>query len=333
MKPEDLKNSINSINADDYLETRLFAKVSEAEKPKRKNKKMFKAAVCSALCFVVLVAGIGAGIPKKDADNGNENVVASDVDYSGNYFVMSVYAAESDKKEATPIDDHTVILPDCKLEKRWTSDGLEIHGSSNQSGFEIKGENIKTVKIKCETGTFDIWDFDMLNYLRDNGMYYDVIVPDFAEYEHHSVNERLDIMYKHIENGYYDAYIKGKDIKPYEQYAGVDFIYDDSVGIDNNIVAVGLVSKESFYKVHPSANDFKEYTFQNVLNRTEEVGSCFSWRPTVDELFDNPDMLFSELPHDTISVEVTFNDGSVQYASYDFSFNNNGELVIDRITQ
>ena len=50
-------------------------------------------------------------------------------------------------------------------------------------------------------------------------------------------------------------------------------------------------------------------------------------------LFDNPDLPFTALPHDTISLEVTFNDGSVQTASYDFSFNDNGELVVQRIAE
>lgn len=61
-------------------------------------------------------AGIGIGIPKKVISDSNENVVLSDVDYSGNYFVMSVYTAEGDKKTATPIDDHTVTFPNLKYE-------------------------------------------------------------------------------------------------------------------------------------------------------------------------------------------------------------------------
>ena len=41
MKPDDLKNSLNSITPDSYMETRLFAEIKDAEKPKRKNRKMF----------------------------------------------------------------------------------------------------------------------------------------------------------------------------------------------------------------------------------------------------------------------------------------------------
>ena len=65
MKPEDLKNSMNSIEPDSYMETRLFAEIKDAEKPKKKSGKLFKVAVCTALCCAVLVAGVGIGIPKK----------------------------------------------------------------------------------------------------------------------------------------------------------------------------------------------------------------------------------------------------------------------------
>ncbi|MDE5604770.1 MAG: hypothetical protein K2I73_04210, partial [Eubacterium sp.] len=196
-------------------------------------------------------------------------------------------------------------------------------------------KNITSVKIKCATGSCSVLDWDMLNYLRDNGMYYDVIVPYSDEYEHHTVEERLDIMYKHIENGDYDEYIKGKKIKPYEEYRGADFVYDDTAGIDENIVGIGLVSKEAFSRVHTADaggwGTLKEYTFENVLNRTEGLGGYFQWHPDVSELFENHDLPFSKLPHDTLNIEVTFNDGSVQNASYDFSFNDDGELVVERI--
>lgn len=334
MKPDDLKNSIDNIKADSYMETRLFAAVADVEKPRKKNRKMLKTAVCTALCFAVFVAGIGIGISKKSPNGNGENIVASDVDYSGNYFVMTVYASVNDKKSATPIDDHTVVLPDYKLEKRIGLDGVfEIHGSSENSNIGVNGENIKTVKIKCETGTLCVWDYNMLEYLRENNMYYDVIVPYSAEYENHNVDERCEIFLKHIKNGDYDEYIKGKNIRPYDEYISADIEYDK----DGNEVGVGLVSKESYYKIHPASavddwQTFKEYTFQNVFNLTEDIVNSVSWNdPISEEFLNNPDTPFTEIPHDTITLEVTFNDNSVQYASYDFSFNENGELVIERI--
>lgn len=332
MKPEDLKSSINSVKPDSYMETRILAAVQDAEKPKKKNRNMFKAAVCTALCCAVLVAGIGIGIPKKVISNSNENVISSDADYSGNYFVMSVYAAEKDKETAIPIDDHTVIFPYLKYDIQRYGDGVSIgiggkEDSDDGTAFKISGENIKSVKIKCETGEFLVWGFDMLHFLQENETYFDLIVPYSAEYEVGGTDKRLDIMFSHIKNGDYDEYIKGKKLRSYDEYISADVVYDNN----DNAVAVGLVSKESYAKIHPDGT-IKEYTFENVHSKTEDIigEDLFLWEPNAFELVDNPDMSITEL-HDTISVEVTFNDNSVQYASYDFSFNDNGELVIDRI--
>lgn len=52
MKPEDLKNSMNSIKPDSYMETRLFAEIKDAEKPKGKTEKCLK--LLFAQLFAVL---------------------------------------------------------------------------------------------------------------------------------------------------------------------------------------------------------------------------------------------------------------------------------------
>ena len=247
MKPEDLKNSINSIEPNSYMETRLFAEVSSAEKPKKKGKKMFKAAVCTALCCAVLVAGIGIGIPKMTIIDSDENVVSSDVDYSGNYFVMSVYAAEKDKETAIPIDDHTVTFPDYKLNKAVLhSDGHMSYDESGSLSLLVKGENINSVRIQCKNGEIFLFDWDMFEYLRSTNQFYDIIVPYTEEYAEAKTHMDMEeIMYKHIENGDYDEYFKENKKKSIDSYHGVDFVYDDSVGIDDNIVGVVLVSRET----------------------------------------------------------------------------------------
>ena len=336
MKPEDLKNSINSIEPDSYMETRLFAEIKDAEKPKKKAGKLVKAVTCTALCCAVLVAGIGIGVPKKVINDNDETIV--ETANHNNYFVMSVYAAENDKKTATPIDDKMIALPDFKIEKNFDEDGYALlSGSSENSGISISGENIKSVKFKCKTGPLRVWDLNLEEYLKENGMYYDVIVPYSAEYENSDKNVCLDTMFKHIKNGDYDAYIKDVKIGSRKNYYDVEIVYDDA----GKEIGVGLLSKETYYKIIPQDalddwTKFKEYTFQNVLNKTEGITEGFDldvFSYNAQLVFDNPNLTFSELPHDTLSIEVTFNDGSVQNADYDFSFNDNGELVVQRIAE
>ena len=59
MKPEDLKNSINFVESDDYMQTRLFAEISSKKKSKNKSKKGFKVAISAVLCCAILIVGLG----------------------------------------------------------------------------------------------------------------------------------------------------------------------------------------------------------------------------------------------------------------------------------
>ncbi len=53
----------------------------------------------------------------------------------------------------------------------------------------------------------------------------------------------------------------------------------------------------------------------------------------MDVFINAPETRFSEIPHDVITVEVTFKDGSVQTQQYELSFNDSGDLVVDIFTQ
>lgn len=350
MKPDDIKKSLDNIKPDVYMQTRLAEKLSSAKPKKKPAKKKVLTAVSLSLCAVILVTGIGFGIPKND-DLSKSNGGTAEQNYRVNHmFVLNVSAAETENSACTPIGDDTVVLQDYKLSKEYGSDGLELRGHS-ESGLEISGENIKSVRYKCETGELSIWDFDMRHYLIQNGAYFDIIVPYTEEYAHKSVDERLNIMVGHIQSGDYDKYFTGAEKKSSDSYAGVDRIYYDDLeyyGItldfdmdtgniaEDSVVALGLVSKEAYAKLSPLSESgekrsyIKEYTFNNVLNKNSEIGIA-SWCPNVDAVFENPDMPFSAIPHDTLTIEVTYNDGTVQLQQYDFAFNDNGELVIEKL--
>ncbi len=337
MKPEDLKNSINSIKADDYLETRLFAKVREAEKLKRKKRKAFQIAVTAALCCAVFVAGLGIGIPQALIDDTTEFPIAEDININGNIFIMSVRAAESENTEYVSVTDHTVIFPEYKLNKVIIEDDENMtFEEKGDLSLSIKGKNIESVRMQCEKGEFFIFDSDMFEYLCSTNELYDIIVPYSTEYENKTVNERLDIMYKHIENGDYDEYFTEHAKKTYDEYQGADIVYDGN----ENKIGIGLVSAETYAKFHPTKSNEKgkrnfvrNYTLHNVLEK-EEFEAVAIFQPEWYEfLLNHSDIAFSDLPHEVVTIEVTFDNGSVECSKYDFSLNDNGELVIDRITE
>ncbi|MCH5317901.1 MAG: hypothetical protein J1E05_07980 [Eubacterium sp.] len=336
MKLEDFKNSIDNIKPDLYMETRLAQKVYEAAPKKRSKRKLAVAAVSGFLSLAILITALGFGGLWRSQNFyvGNDG---SCVPPNENTFILSVYASETDEPIYTQIDDDMVTLPDYKLNDVIPDivspdlDGAEYIETGDLS-FEIKGENIESVRIQCEKSEFHIIDFTKFEYLKANDEWYDFVVPYSDEYAWKSNNECIDIMLKHIENGDYDEYIVGKEIKSADEYAGVEIIYDEN----GNEIGVGLVSVETYSKFSPTVstvrgerNFVKDYTFINLFEEKE-----FSCHATVSPLvwyeilFEDINTPFSQLPHDTIKINVTFNDGTVKYGKYDLSLNDNGELVI-----
>ena len=124
---------------------------------KGKTEKCLKAAVCTALLLCCSCSRRRYRYSEKAISDSNENIV--ETGENNNYFVMSVYAAEGENKTPTPIDDKAVTFPDFKLEKRFGADGLELHCSAENGNICMNGENIKTVKIKCETEQFRCLEF------------------------------------------------------------------------------------------------------------------------------------------------------------------------------
>jgi hypothetical protein len=317
MKNDEFRQSINDeIKPDYYMKSRLKAKVLSARVQKTKKKKLVPA-LSVALCFALLVVGgeFGTQFFKNDTQNTTTPTTAS----VNNFFVLNVSAKEG---ESLPVNDTSVTFPNSKL----NFDGDSLHMSSD-TDFTVSGDNIKYVKFTCETGDFDIFDTAKLNYLKDKGEYYDVIVPYTDEYEELTSEELQDLFYKHFYNGDYDEYAQGVEKKNREDYAKVEKIYDDSKG-DDYVVSLGLVSCKAVQEVLQYS--IKTYTFENYTNDTEAIGNPV-WTPNTDLYFENNCKIYSQIPSDTITVTVTFNDDSVQMQKYDFSFNDDGYLVVTKL--
>lgn len=345
MKHDDIKKTLESVKPDYYMEKRLGEKISDSAPKKRGKKKILVAAASCALSLAVLVTGLGFGALPKNS-TGNEQT-ADGQNSGGNRFIMSVSAEEV----SVPIEDASVTFPIGKLSVGYDEyNQPEVHYSA-ENMLSVSGKNIAYVTYRSEFGTFNVTDFDKRHYLVENNLYYDVIVPYAEEYEGINNDKRLNIMMEHIENGDYDAYLKNTEMKAKDEYAGVDYIdfgevteygieLNFTIDVDNSddypVVAMGLVSTDSYDKVQlgglSPSEEIKEYTFENYFNKESEIGSiswnCFEY---ADMLLENPEMPLSQLPHDTVTVEVKFNDGTTQTQKYDFSFNDSGELIISKL--
>ena len=341
MKLEDLRNGIDNIKPDPYMKTRLAQNILEAVPKKRSKRKLAIAAVSGFLSLAVLITGLGFVFSPQDNNDFDK------------MFVMSVRAADSDDSNYVPLDQNKIVLPDYKISAGYEDDG-NFHVNGESTNFIIKGDNIQSVRFDCETGHFDVYDFELQEYLIRNNEYYEIIAPYTEEYGGDIINygELKDIMFAHIENGDYDEYFLNSENKSADEYADViyyihyndvkeygiklGFDIDESNLNDFSIVGVGIISKETIYKVWPtlnidnydSADGIQHYTFQNLLDKNDGICEAISWSPNTDDLSGNNNMPLSKIPHDTVTVEVAFNDGTVQKAKYDFSFNNSGELII-----
>lgn len=319
MKKDEFRQCIDDeIKPDYYLKSRLQTKAMSA-KPKCRKSKPLIAGISTALCAALIVTAVsfgGSGDTPADISTTNNTISRTQ---NTNFFVMSVSAAEGDN---IPVNDSSVTIPDCKM----TFDGESLH-MFDETGITVNGENIKSVKFECDTGAISVIDIAKIHYLQDNNEYYDIIVPYTDEYDNLNYEQRTQLFFMHLENGDYDDYFTAVSKKDIDSYYRIDRIYDDSKG-DDYIVGLGLLSEETWEQC-VAYND-KEYTFINYTNETENIGNP-NWLPNTDILFEKGNSKFSEIPHDTITVTVTFNDGSVQSASYDYSFNDDGNLVVEKL--
>ena len=342
MKLEDFKNGIENIKPDPYMETRLAQKVYEAAPKKRSRRKLAIAAVSGFLSLTVLITGLGFVFSPQD-----------DKDFD-KMFVMSVRAADSDGSDYVPLDQNKIILPDYRITTEYDANGNFQINVDSGTNFLLKGDNIQSVSFNCETGSFYVEDLDLQEYLIRNNEFYEIIVPYTEEYGGSVIDygKLKGIMLDHIENGDYDDYFLNSEKKSADEYADViyyihyqdvkeygirlGFDIDETDLEDTSIVGVGIISNETIYKFLPfldidnwdSYNGIQHYTFQNLFDKTDGIGDAISWSPNINDLSGSNNMPLSKIPHDTVTVEVAFNDSTVQKAKYDFSFNDSGELVI-----
>ncbi len=340
MKREEIKNSIENIKPDFYMEKRLYEKISDAAPKKRSKKKFLIAAVSCTLSLAVLAAGLGIAALSKNNTGNDQN--ADGRNSVGNRFIMSVSAEEV----SVPLENASVTFPVGRLEVSSDEYGIPEVNYSAENVLSVSGNNIASVTYRSKFNNFMVRDFDKFHDLVKNNSYYDIIVPYSDEYEGKGNDKRLDIMMEHIKNGDYDVYLKNAEKKSKDEYAGVDYIdygeikeygieLDFNIDVNNlddyTVVAMGLASTENYNRIS-SSEPVQEYTFENYFNKESEIG-LINWfcLENSNALLENPEMPLSQLPHDTVTVEVKFNDGTTQTQKYDFSFNDKGNLVIDRL--
>lgn len=324
-----IKGTFSNIRPSDECIERVLNMTKDNKNTKRIK---FAPALAIVACMAILVTGIfGSG-----AVNGRTKVAdalpstTQATAPSNNFFTITAYAEEGGEKIPTELKDDKVVLQDYRIWRQYDADGaLELHGSG-KSGFSVSGENIKSVTYSCKTGIirFSV-DINKVNYLIKEGKYYDVILPYLDEYKNIKGSQRWEVFAEHFEKGDYDEYFKEVGKKKLEDYYIVREVYNDD---DTEVIGIGVLSNET-WKTVSDKGWMKEYTFENYFNTTEAFAEVY-WElddTQAEKLLRDTNMGYEEIPYDTLTITVEFNDGSKQVASYDLGFNADGNLVIQKL--
>lgn len=293
------------------------------------NKKRIKLAPALGLvaCMAIIITGIvGSNIIPAKTDLIKTNTTNGVVETVNNAFTIVAKAKDGEPQIIT--SDKEFVMQDLKIKTYYDENGIYTIDSSSDSAFEVQGENIKSVRYQCEKGRLGLCiDFNKIEYLEEQGKYYDFIVPYEDDLKGLNGSKLTEKAFGNYKNGKYDEYVKVK--RPIDDYYTARLIYDD----DENITGVGFLLTET-YKSVSSGYESKDFTYTNYYNRTKDFNFVY-WEPNLTELYTedgkSTGVKVEELEHDTLSITVEFNDSSRQTVQYDLGFNANGELVVNLI--
>lgn len=326
---DNIKKTFSNIRPSDECVERIINMTKENKNTKRIK---FVPALAIVACMAILVTGIlgSVTINSRTRMADIETKTTQNAPTANNFFAITAYAKDGEEKTVTELNDDKVVIQDYKLSRQYDSDGiLELRGNGD-SGFSISGKNIKSVNYKCKNGYISfVVDSSKIEYLIKEGKYYDVILPYLDEYKNLGTSQMRDVFAEHFENGDYDEYFKEVGKKSLDDYKGVKLIYNDD---DTEIIGVGVISNEVYDSV-ACTRQIREYTFVNYNNMTEGFAEIY-WvcnDSETEKLLKDINMGYDELPHDTLTITVEFNDGSKQIANYDLSFNKKGNMVIEKL--
>ena len=148
MKREEIKNSIENIKPDFYMEKRLYEKISDAAPKKRSKKKFLIAAVSCTLSLAVLAAGLGIAALSKNNTGNDQN--ADGRNSVGNRFIMSVSAEEV----SVPLENASVTFPVGRLEVSSDEYGIPEVNYSAENVLSVSGNNIASVTYRSKFNNF-----------------------------------------------------------------------------------------------------------------------------------------------------------------------------------
>ncbi len=329
MKKNELFTALQQIQPDAYMKERLRQKVL-GEQKKRPPLRYAVTAVClAAVCLLSVWV-------TADRHAQQPEVTESEPSAFINSFSIRAYAADramsvdgtptaqTDFRIATPI-------PQARIERGKlntyedngkTVSAYEVSYGGNGISFEAIGEHIKAVTIFTQNGHLTYWDFQTIDKMKENGTYYAVqftLPQDCLTGQDKALYDQFKKLW---ESGALDAYKK-------TYFAGKstnlrDYAHCSVKRLESGEIEVGLVTEETLAQVHQSG--------QVVTMRGQEGGKTL-WRPetALEKAAEYPAIPFDKLPKDIVTVEVEFEDGTIQTKTIEIRFDKDGNTLIQAL--
>lgn len=326
------KKAFDDVTPDIYMETRILANIKD------KRKKHFPVkGVLSGIVALALVAGCFGGIHYR---------IAKD-EYVDRPFSIMVVDASEDIPITEELGEDILTFPSMYLEveKEETPEGgtVGLVTGYDDSGFAVTGDDIDSVQYKSENGSFVYYDILKMEYDMQNQNFYQIIIPvDDKNIE--EVNQYIDesmmnpeqtALKKYMEHHDVAAYFDDEEnLRDYWVYFGKECDY---LGPDNDSqnYAFFLYNTDNYsidYIQNSIDSDSNEITVKMYSVSTEHLSDDWkdalkgyvTYFPNTMPLTENPDMKFSELPEDEITIIATYKDGKKAKKVVSVSFNDEG---------
>lgn len=326
------KKAFDDITPDLYMQTRILANI----KDKRKKHFPIKG-VLSGMVALALVAGCFGGIHYATAKD----------EYVDRPFSIMVVDASEDIPITEELGEDTLIFPSMFIEvaKNENGDGIPVERVSgyDDGGFAVTGDDIELVQYKCENGGFVYFDMLKMEYDIQNQNFYQIIIPVDAK-DAEEVNQYIEESIMNSETTALRKYMENHDVSEYFNdeenladywvyfgkecdYLGPDnnsqnyafFLYNsDNYSIDYVQDAENFDSNEVTVKMYPVSTEHLSEDWKDALK------GYVSYFPDTMPLTENPDMKYSELPEDEITIIATYKDGKKAKRVVTVSFNDEG---------
>ncbi|MBL4937465.1 hypothetical protein JK636_17225 [Clostridium sp. YIM B02515] len=252
-----------------------------------------------------------------------------------NDFMIVAYAASIDNSKTSPgikVDPNTKneLKPNLKIQmpsgkiKRGNvkkSNGYEVNFEGGSLGLTSMGENIVNITYTSENGMLHYFDVELMKEMETKGELYICQIPVSVDL----INPEMG--YNSIKKAFSKLWASG-DLDEFKNkyFNGKDINLDDyTIGFHGSPDTTG---ERRYMQIYNKENGRPPY-FKEGLVVKATPGKVINWSPdnAMGILQKDGNILYEDLPADTITVSAEFNNGDIVTKTIKLSFNKDGNVI------